>query len=335
MAAPREPLPARPRHASIVAAAAVLAARLAASIQPNPQGHFLTNSELNNVTTVACLQARQLNPGVKCYNETLVETPASLSFSGSLSAGNYPSYQDPMCRSNGEFFCDPSSVLTKDDRQNLTNELSTLRQFNPVTCGRLLDDPVDPRHYQPFYLGVALATNWPVEESDPDSLQQFGQIVAAQWNVDHLFVGSPQPYLRCPNTAVLVILPEIPRVFLSSASCEFICEARGGPEVVAATMEALHRHGLSAAIHAGIAQAYSAISHGQAARRGGGPSSSQREAQETLVASSLASVLVQRLLFGLAAVGLVLSLALGVVMLLLAPGWISGSRRHKLLDQRS
>lgn len=308
-----------------------MAAQLAASIQPNPQGHFLTNSELNNVTTVACLEARQLNPGVKCYNETLIEAPPNLGFSGALSAGNYPSYQDPVCKSNGEFFCDPPGVLTKDDRRNLTSELSTLRQFNPVACGRLLDDPVDPRHYQPFYLGVALATKWPVGESDPDSLQQFGQIVAAQWNMDRLFVGSPQPYLRCPNTAVLVILPEIPRVFLSSTSCEFICEARGGPEVVAATLEALHGQGLAAALHAGMATAYRAVSHSQAARREGGPSSGQREEprEEALGASSLVSVVVQRLLFGLAAVGLILSLALGLVMLLLAPGWIGGSRRHK------
>eukprot|EP00413_Alexandrium_margalefii_P000806 CAMPEP_0204511020 /NCGR_PEP_ID=MMETSP0661-20131031/203_1 /ASSEMBLY_ACC=CAM_ASM_000606 /TAXON_ID=109239 /ORGANISM="Alexandrium margalefi, Strain AMGDE01CS-322" /LENGTH=210 /DNA_ID=CAMNT_0051516077 /DNA_START=79 /DNA_END=708 /DNA_ORIENTATION=- len=204
---------AAPRRQSIspvlAAALAALAARPSGAIQPKAEGHFLTNTELRNITAVSCLEARQRNPGIRCRNETLMTRPmAGTTFSGQLNAGNYPNYKEPVCNSNGEFFCDPSSIFSMEERKNLTAELKQLRYNNPVTCGYRLNDPVDPRHYQPFYLGVALATKWPSGESDPDSLQQLGQIIDADWNMDRLFVGSPLPYLRCPNTAVIIFLPE-------------------------------------------------------------------------------------------------------------------------------
>jgi len=299
------------------------------AVQPLQPQHFLTNTELTNITTVACLKARQRNPAVRCFNETLVKRPLGSSFAGQPNAGNYPYYNDPQCNSNGEFFCDPSGLLTSEERRKLTDELGRLRNFNPVVCGRLLDDSVDPRHFQPFYLGVALAARWPISESDPDSLQHFGQIVAGHWNMDSLFTGSPQPYLRCPNSAVLVVLPDLRRVFLSSASCEFVCGSKGGPEVVQAATAALSSGGLADAVHAAIVQVYSAVSHGRPhseATATQEPRAKQRELREEV---PNASTLMQRVVFGFSAVAAVLSILIGVIMLLIVPGWIAAGRRRK------
>jgi hypothetical protein len=289
----------------------------------------LTNTELTNITTVACLEARQRNPAVHCFNETLVKRPLGSSFVGQPNAGNYPPYKDPQCNSNGEFFCDPSGLLTSEERRKLTDELGKLRNLNPVVCGHMLDDPVDPRHYQPFYLGVALASRWPLGESDPDSLQHFGQIIAGNWNMDNLFVGSPQPYLRCPNTAVLIVLPDLRRVFLSSSSCEFVCHSKGGPEIVQAATAALSSEGLAAAIHAAIVQVYSAVSQGRPQPEASAAKELRTKQRDMETEMPNASTLMQRIFFGFSAVAAVISLLIGVLVLLIVPGWVAAGRRRK------
>lgn len=215
-----------------------------------------------------------------------------------------------------------------EERKSLTDELARLREEHLVTCGRLLNDPVDPRHLQPFYLGVAMATKWPTGESDPDSLQQFGQVVAAEWNMDRLFVGSPQPYARCPNTAMLVFLPDIRRAFLSSSSCEFLCQARGGPEVVTATLVTYDKEGPVAAVRAGMREVYRVVSRGKTQAATG--SSNQQAAAGAGAdegASGAMALWLQRILFGVAVAALVVSLVFGLIVLLLAPGWIPKRRK--------
>jgi len=219
--------------------------------------------------------------------------------------------------------------LTREERRKLTDELGRLRNFNPVVCGRLLDDSVDPRHYQPFYLGVALASRWPLGESDPDSLQHVGQIIAGHWNMDNLFTGSPQPYLECPNSAVLVVLPDLRRVFLSSASCEFICHSKGGPEVVEAAMAALSSGSLADAVHAAIVQVYSAVSQGRPHSDAAATKEQRTKQREFGHEVPNVSTMMQRFFFGLSAVAAVLSLVIGVVMLLIVPGWVAAGRRRK------
>uniref|UniRef100_A0A7S1PZK1 Uncharacterized protein n=1 Tax=Alexandrium catenella TaxID=2925 RepID=A0A7S1PZK1_ALECA len=335
-AAPRRRCRAGP---ALAAALAALAARPAAGIQPKAEGHFLTNSELRSITAISCLEARQRNPGVKCRNESLMTRPvAGTSFSGQLNAGNYPNFREPVCNSGNEFFCDPSSIFSMEERKNLTAELKRLRRDNLVTCGHLLDDPVDPRHYQPFYLGVALAARWPSGESDPDSLQQLGRIIDADWNMDRLFVGQPIPYLKCPNTAILIFMPEIRRAFVSASSCEFICQDKGGPEVATAALVALDREGPAAAVRAAIREAYRIVSRGSAnawtppsvsiAKHKDGYDTQARSAPQ----ERAAPVVIQRVLYGFALAALVLSLAVAAVFLLVSPGWLWAkprSRRRK------
>merc|ERR1719433_1810051 len=61
------------------------------------------------------------------------------------------------------------------------------------------------------------------------------------------------------RAAVLIFLPQIHTAFLSSASCEFICQRLGGPEVVTATLVELHRDGPLAAVKAGMREVYSVV----------------------------------------------------------------------------
>mmetsp|Transcript_45477 Transcript_45477/g.117626 ORF Transcript_45477/g.117626 Transcript_45477/m.117626 type:complete len:297 (+) Transcript_45477:150-1040(+) len=247
------------------------------------------------------------------------------------SPGSYPNYRDAACRSHGEFVCDPgpTTVLADEELAGLAAELQKLRRSseNLVTCGSLVNDPVDKRHLQPFYLGVAFATEWPATDSTPESLQQFGQIVAADWNMDELYVGSPQPYLRCPNTAMLIILPDQKQAMLSSASCEFICAARGGSQVVQRTLEALHSAGAYSAALAGIHEAYSFLAQNGASSEVTVISQAAADMNRTRDGyrwvQPFYSTLALRIYFAIALAFLIGSVALGVMVLLLGPGLIS------------
>lgn len=312
----------------------------------------MTNTELRNISAIACLEARQRNPGITCRNESLLYRPVSgPTFSGQLNAGNYPNYQDPVCNSDGEYFCDPSSILNMEERKGLVRELTKLRYNNPVTCGYRLNDPVDPRHYQPFYLGVAMATKWPAGESDPDSLQQLGQVIDADWNMGNKFVGPHIPYLRCPNTAILIFMPEIRRAFVSSASCEFICQDRGGPEVATAALLAMDKGGPVAAVRAAMLEAYRVVSRDSnnawkvQASHGGtavGVNDTEQEVPQATVmqhdtqaqAQSVSqegttSLLIQRVLYGVALCALVASVFAALMFLFVSPGWLFTTRLRR------
>jgi hypothetical protein len=176
-------------------------------------------------------------------------------------AGNYPNWQDPLCNSNGEYFCDPDHLLTTTERNNLTAQLKKLREGAHITCGpQLQHDPIDKWHYEPFHLGVAIAKDWPMHESDSQSLQSFGRILAGRWNMTFPWDGNPSFYARCPNEALLIILPDKNQAHLSSSSCMFICEERGGPEITTATLLGLNsKDGLAGGVSAGMEQVYKAI----------------------------------------------------------------------------
>ncbi|CAK0870338.1 unnamed protein product [Prorocentrum cordatum] len=202
--------------------AAAFAPRTGLGIQPAAKGHFLTSREPRNITSVVdCLKAKQEDPTVECS-----ESANTSEFTGKLSAGNFPDYEDAVCKSvNDEFFCDFDGLLSEKERQVLAWELKKMRNDNLVPCGRLLHDKVDPWHLQPFYLGVVVLADWPLKQADPESLQQFGQVVASQWNMDKTYAGNPPGRLTCPNTGVLLVLPSLRQAYLSTASCEFICQA--------------------------------------------------------------------------------------------------------------
>jgi hypothetical protein len=121
--------------------------------------------------------------------------------------------------------------------------------------------------YREFNLAVVLADEWPSSIRDATSMKTFGWRVMSEWGLQPIYNGvdngNPVNEFRtqwngyhsnCPTTAVLIILPRYHDAFLTAPSCEFICETRGGPEVVAATLAGLDSGGLEKAIMMGIEQ---------------------------------------------------------------------------------
>lgn len=292
-------------------------------LEINGEGHFLTNSELEGITSVACLEAKQKDPAVQCKNATEEGRHSEMvsAFGGEITAANYPRYTNAMCNSQGEFICDPVSSAThrEDGREKLAKEMKRLRERTGVVCGRLLDDPVDKRHVQPFYLGVAFVPSWPVSDVHPESLQDIGQLIASDWNMDEAFVGSPQPYLRCPNTAVLLVIPGANQVFLSSSSCEFICATRGGPEVVAKAIAAMRDGGDLEGALVGVQEVYKFLA---SARQGHDEPAKAPKAMNFEVTN-----LLQRLAFVVAVLALAAAFILGFVVLLIGPGLIAARKK--------
>jgi hypothetical protein len=228
----------------------------------------LTKKEINPVSSIACLKAKQQDPAVNCSDGMAYTLSSGFSsWSGELNAGHFPSYKDAACNSDGAFLCDPELVLNDTERAVVAAQLAELREEKPVTCGHLLggvrnhEDPHGPGksaqlHVQPFYLGVVIVSNWPVSQSHPEYLQQLGQTLSAEWGMNELYVGSSNPYARCPSTGMLIILPQIHEAYLSTPSCEFICPSRGGEDVVSATIASLRAEGTAAAAATGIREVY-------------------------------------------------------------------------------
>merc|ERR1719401_1628880 len=148
--------------------------------------------------------------------------------------------------------------------------------------------------------------------------------------MDSLYIGSPQPYLRCPNTGMLIVVPGSRRAFLSSASCEFVCQERGGPEVVMSTLVALDAKGTAAAVTRGVEEVYHFLTQTSsmsdtivttANQKAGFPNS------DLFTTPPNVSNFLQRLSFGLAIVFLAVSLIVGLIVVLIAPGFVSKRRR--------
>lgn len=227
-------------------------------VNPKPRGHMLTDHELRPVDSVRCLEGKQLDPLYNCSEPGKVE--GFERFSNSLNAGNYPNWKEARCHSEGEYLCDPDMLLSAEERKQLTATMKSLREGNKITCGpQLQHDPVDRWHYEPFTVGVAIAKDWPLRESDSQSLQSFGRILAGRWNMTYSWTGSPSFYARCPNEAMLIVLPEKRQAHLSSPSCMFVCEDKGAPEVATATIVGLDSHGLLEGVSAGLAEVYKVL----------------------------------------------------------------------------
>lgn len=300
---------------------------LATAAKPRRRGHFLTNSELGEVDSVACLEAKQKTPGIDCKTLEVREANRTQNhFSGQLSAGNYPNYEEPACNSNGEYFCDPSGVFSTEERLQITTELQRARRKNPVTCTSIQPDPVDSTHLQPFYLGIVVAKDWPVTESDPESLQQLGQIIESQWNMDQLYVGNPIPSHKCGNTAMLIVMPDKSLAYLSSSSCQFICQAQGGGKVVARTLKSLDSSGATAAVLSGIEEVYRIVSSSKASPKVDA-ASAKASASENQQATHDVLNSVLQVCFAIAIVLVVVAVLGAALVLLLAPGLIAPRRK--------
>lgn len=310
------------------------------ALNPSPTGHMLTDTELNPIENVACLEAKQADPTVNCSKRAPLgmEGGRAPGTNAPLNAGNFPVWKDPRCYGNGEYFCDPDRLLTTAEREQLVAQMKKLRSEQHITCGpQLQHDPIDKWHYQPFYLGVAIAKDWPQHESDSASLQSFGRILAGRWNMTYPWDGNPSFYARCPNEAMLIILPQKRQAHLSSPSCMFLCEEKGGPEVATATILGLDSHGLMAGVSAGMTEVYKAIAQSSPMHKPGwqpvektaGTWSFKKAAAGKAVIAEPSATLeeniwdwTQRVLFAIAVAILAASIVVALLVCYLAPGAI-------------
>jgi len=310
---------------------------------------MLTNHELSTIQSIPCLEARQRDPSINCsdYAPLASSLKTSWHLPHSLNAGNYPTWKDPMCFGFGEYFCDPDGLLSLEERKELTAQMVKLRREQLITCGpQLQHDPIDKWHYEPFYLGVAIAEDWPLHESDAQSLQSFGQILAARWNMTFPWDGSPAFYARCPNEAMLIILPSRRQAYLSAPSCMFICGEKGGPEVTTATLLGMDSHGLAAGVSAGIAEVYKVLNATSPMHKMGWEPiektagtwdawnkegrAAVREVSVTGVTwEAMAWNWSQRFLFGIAVLLLAGSITVSVLVCYLAPGLAKELNKNK------
>lgn len=242
--------------------------------EPRNKGHFLHKHELQPIISIGCLQEKQRNPGRPCSEE---QEPG---FSGRIDMGHFPNFKDGICNSNMEYFCDPANLFGNKERQAAQEHLQAFNEQMQVKCDTAQTDSHPDEWYKKadmvqygraaglegfsrFNLAVVVADEWPSTEMDAKSMEYFGNVIMAQWGlvsnyngVDHqINVNENHKYnSNCPNAAMLVILPRYHEAFLISPSCKFICQSRGGPEVVAATLVGLDRGGLQEAVKMGIDQ---------------------------------------------------------------------------------
>jgi len=283
-----------------------------------------------------CLEAQRRDPTVICLSATANEsaltpgeetsTDASVADGSgtpprdvAISPVHYPNWRSPECRSDGALFCDPGAepTMSAPQRANLTKAMHDLRMDSLVPCGRLQNDPVDPWHLQPFYLGIAVLPKW-TGPTDFGTMQDFGRLVSSEWQMDQLYVGTSKLHPRCPNTAMLFLLPDAKEAVLASDSCDVLCAASGGPEVVDRARAALRARdgGVYAAALAGAREAYSIVA--SAARAAARPAAAHAKAPKDPLAGAL-----RRPLLSAALLGLSLALVLGVAF------WLSGRRRKR------
>jgi len=253
---------------------------------PREGRQFLHKHQLAPITSIDCLQDKQRNPNRPCRGPQ-----DEKSFHDHFDIGHFPSWRDGICNSNFNYFCDSSHLFQPQERQVTLERLQLFNERTMVNCGEF--SPTDDHHsnhwydktncvhfgrlglqqFRPFNLAIIVADEWPSSETDPNSIDYFGRVIMAQWGLMPIYNGvdhhdsvnenrnsangrhSTNAYSKnCPNAAVLFILPHSRQVYLSSPSCKFICESRGGPEVVAATLAGLDRGGLEEAVKMGMNQ---------------------------------------------------------------------------------
>lgn len=218
--------------------------------------HYLTSEQLADIDSIPCLEKKQKNPLAKCDQVATNEQTASSNIVPPWSIANYPMWTDPQCKSNGEYFCDPDGLLSPDARKNVTDRLRYLRRTAFVDCPmiNLGANPYNDKSTKTnFFLGIALAKDFPETESNPESLQQFGMETMARWTTETAGYQGPQIINNgCGNIALLIVLPTISTAFLASPSCKHLCKDNGGDTVNQAVVTAFDVNGLEFGLLEGI-----------------------------------------------------------------------------------
>eukprot|EP00933_Yihiella_yeosuensis_P005723 TRINITY_DN110292_c0_g1_i1.p1 TRINITY_DN110292_c0_g1~~TRINITY_DN110292_c0_g1_i1.p1 ORF type:complete len:344 (-),score=56.37 TRINITY_DN110292_c0_g1_i1:93-1124(-) len=320
----------------------------AEGIQQRISPPSLSDNELKKITSIECLKVKQKDPKASCDHlqtdlkpseepkpalgtaegDPVVKDPEPVTTTPTpvITLHNYPNYKDPVCHSDGSYFCDPYATLTVQERKTLSVELDRLRRAHLVTCPALSVEPINERHLQPFYLGVALAGDTQIATADHESLNQWGQLILSEWNMDNAYAAGSQTS-RCQNSALLVILPNISEAVLVSQSCDFICETTGSPKVTAAVLGKLgdskSSKSVAEAVLAGVKTTYESLPN--TVRQGQAMPPVHRP---TLAPADNTSmyIFVQRAVYAFAVVALVLSLIVGCLVLAFAPSLTKGRK---------
>jgi hypothetical protein len=291
---------------------------------------FVPDQVLSKIQSVECLEDKMKAISSNCATPGQTPkkdiTPTDESYCSTRKGGElltistYPHFSDPCCNSGGEYFCDPDDLLAKEDQQSIQKDLNIFGGTHPVQCPTYYtenyrpgqssvgstkssfhhNDNYDQRLDRTFWLGIALAKDLPPSESDPDSLQTMGLLLLDKW-------GLTQPLDVCAHSALLIIVPGERVAHIASASCEFICQERGGPEVVTAVLAALDTGGVVAAVKAGILETGRVVKklNRLAKRRLAGPGGfdgrqgMQLGTEEEMVKSEKAWAFGQQAIFGL------------------------------------
>lgn len=188
-------------------------------------------SVLDGITDVECLERKRRDPMYLCNGRDA----GGRRFSGEsdffdpsqpLSVGNYPALHEEACRSGtigsgGEFFCDPDGLLDEPQRNVLFEKLRLFRQHVAVPC------PKKAGVVRPFRLGIALASEFPRTQADPETLEEFGAVLLQRFKM-----LTEAELNSCPAAALLLVVAENPISIISAPSCEFICTSRGGDGVI-------------------------------------------------------------------------------------------------------
>ncbi|CAJ1411486.1 unnamed protein product [Effrenium voratum] len=296
--------------------------------------------------TQACIEARERDPLASCddllpqdgrsvrvvFNMTQVgpdtsQQEVTVKYTMNQSAGtdvkdvtlyNYPSFKEPVCNSNGEFFCDPYGYLSLPERQNLTTELARLRSRHLVLCEDLVLEPINQQHLTPFYVGVAIAQ----AEEPVTAVKQYGHLIMSEWNTEEMARGQNT---HCPNRALLLVLPKSSQAVLVTESCRYLCEDT--TSVGQKVENALSTKSVSAAVLQGVQSAYAALP--QSVVQGEAmPTSTEPQAVAGHDNAEGWVLFAQRAVVAFAVVALAFSLLVGVMVLCFAPGLAKGHRGY-------
>lgn len=286
---------------------------------------FVPDQVLHSIDSVECLEAKMQDVSSNCVSNRVApsaKVPTDESYCSNrksgelLSISTYPHFSEGCCHSGGEYFCDPDGVMSKEDQKSIQKDLNIFASIHPVQCPRLTpyryyqhNDNYDQRYDRSFWLGVAVAQDLPPSESDPDSLQTMGLLLLSKW-------GLTQPLEVCSHAAMLIIVPGERVAHIATSSCEFICQERGGPEVVTAVLAALDQGGPVAAVKAGIAETGRVVKKIDRLARRKRAKSAEVSYEEQFARSERAWSFVQQVIFGLVIGSIFMTICGGIVVLL-------------------
>lgn len=226
------------------------------SWQPDSDGRRLSDHDLRAIHSISCLKDKQ-------------RAGADASCHGRFTIGSYPSWNDPRCRSLGNYVCDPDASLDLAELANISNALAAFQKSVNVTCGHVAAPQTrggSNGDFHPFQLGVAIVEDWPSAQSDPATLQKLGMALLQRWGFAPVYngvnvsgsAGEPQVSVsNCPLAAAILIAVPASRVLhVAAPNCDYVCQDRIAPDIVAA-VEGAWRDGkpTGVALEAGITTA--------------------------------------------------------------------------------